>query len=131
MTHPAPHSPRRRPVFLNLAQIKQPVGALTSIGHRLSGVLLAAGVPAVLYLLGRSLEGDAGFAQVAELLRQPWAKLLVVAMVWALAHHMLAGVRHMLTDIDVGSGLGAARRSAWAVNLAALAIAVLAVGVVL
>ena len=131
MTHPAPHPPRRRPVFLNLAQIKQPVGALTSIGHRLSGVLLAAGVPAVLYLLGRSLEGDAGFAQVAELLRQPWAKLLVVAMVWALAHHMLAGVRHMLTDIDVGSGLDAARRSAWAVNLAALAIAVLAIGVVL
>jgi succinate dehydrogenase / fumarate reductase cytochrome b subunit len=44
---------------------------------------------------------------------------------------MLAGVRHMLTDIDVGSSLGKARRSAWGVNLAALAIAVLAAGAIL
>ena len=34
-----------RPVFLNLTQIRMPVGALTSIGHRVTGVLLAASVP--------------------------------------------------------------------------------------
>lgn len=113
-------------MFLNLAQIAMPVGAVTSICHRLSGVLLAAGVPAALYLLGRSLDGEAGFAQVAGVLRQPWAKGLLVALAWA-----LAGVRHLLTDINAGATLGAARRSAWGVNLAALAIAVLAVGAVL
>ena len=126
MAPPAPKTPRPRPVFLNLAQIAMPVGAVTSICHRLSGVLLAAGVPAALYLLGRSLDGEAGFALVAGVLRQPWAKGLLVALAWA-----LAGVRHLLTDINVGATLGAARRSAWGVNLAALAIAVLAVGAVL
>lgn len=126
-----PTLPRQRPVFLNLARITLPVGAITSIGHRLSGVLLAVGVPMVLFALDRSIDGDAGFVQMATLLRQPWAKLLIVALVWALAHHMLAGVRHMLTDINVGSTLGTARRSAWGVNLAALTIALLAVGVVL
>ena len=126
MAPPAPKTPRPRPVFLNLAQIAMPVGAVTSICHRLSGVLLAAGVPAALYLLGRSLDGEAGFALVAGVLRQPWAKGLLVALAWA-----LAGVRHLLTDINVGVTLGAARRSAWGVNLAALAIAVLAVGAVL
>lgn len=131
MTHPASTPPRRRPVFLNLAKIKLPVGATTSIFHRVSGVLLAVGVPMVLFVLGRSIDGEAGFVQMAALLRQPWAKLLLVALIWALAHHMLAGVRHMLTDINIGSTLGAARRSAWGVNLAALVIAVLAVGVVL
>jgi succinate dehydrogenase cytochrome b556 subunit len=40
-----------RPVFLNLMQIQMPVGALTSIGHRITGVLLAVGVPLSLYLL--------------------------------------------------------------------------------
>ena len=129
MTKPA--TPRQRPVFLNLARIKLPVGAMTSIGHRLSGVLLAVGVPMVLYVLGRSIDGEPGFAQMATLLRQPWAKLLLVALIWALAHHMLAGVRHMLTDINIGSTLGTARRSAWGVNVAALAIAALALGVVL
>ncbi len=38
-----------RPVFLNLMQIQMTVGALTSIGHRLTGALLAAGVPFSLY----------------------------------------------------------------------------------
>jgi succinate dehydrogenase / fumarate reductase, cytochrome b subunit len=128
MPAPAPPPPRKRPLFLNLAQIAMPVGAIASICHRISGVLLAAGVPAALYLLGRSLDGEVGFDQVAGVLRQPWAKGLLVALAWALAHHALAGVRHLLTDINVGSTLGTARRSAWGVNLAALAIAVLAVG---
>ncbi|MCB1979204.1 MAG: succinate dehydrogenase, cytochrome b556 subunit [Burkholderiaceae bacterium] len=122
---------RSRPVFLNLAQITLPVGAVTSILHRLSGVLLATGVPALLYLLQRSLGDETDFADTTALLRQPLVKIFLIALAWALAHHMLAGVRHMLTDIDVGSSLGKARRSAWGVNLAALAIAVLAAGAIL
>ncbi len=45
----------RRPVFLDLMQIQMPVGAVTSIGHRISGVVLAASVPIAVYLLGQSL----------------------------------------------------------------------------
>ena len=130
MSKPARTS-RSRPVFLNLAQITLPVGAITSILHRLSGVLLATGVPALLYLLQRSLDDEANSADTTALLRHPLVKIFLIALAWALAHHMLAGVRHMLTDIDVGSSLGKARRSAWGVNLAALAIAVLAAGAIL
>lgn len=105
-----------------------PVGAVTSICHRLSGILLAVGVPASLWLLQRSIDGEAGFAQAAAVLQHPLARPLLLALVWALAHHLLAGVRHMLTDINLGSTLGAARLSAWGVNLGALAIALLASG---
>ena len=45
-----------RPVSLNLTQIRMPVGALTSIGHRISGIVLAASVPMGVYLLDRSLQ---------------------------------------------------------------------------
>lgn len=34
-----------RPVFFNLMRIHMPVGALTSITHRLTGILLALGIP--------------------------------------------------------------------------------------
>ena len=54
-----------RPVFLNLTQIRMPVGALTSIGHRVTGVLLAASVPVGVFLLDRSLQDEQGFADVA------------------------------------------------------------------
>jgi succinate dehydrogenase / fumarate reductase cytochrome b subunit len=48
-----------------------------------------------------------------------------------LAHHSLAGIRHLLSDVDVGSQLHAARRSAWIVNVGAVVVALLAAGVLL
>jgi hypothetical protein len=62
MAHPP--RPPARPVFFNLMQIQMPVGALASIGHRLSGVLLAAGLPAAVWLLDISLRDEQGFAEV-------------------------------------------------------------------
>ena len=35
----------RRPVFLNLIRIRFPIGAIASIGHRISGVILASALP--------------------------------------------------------------------------------------
>jgi succinate dehydrogenase / fumarate reductase cytochrome b subunit len=119
-----------RPVFLDLTRIQMPVGALTSIGHRISGVVLVASVPIAVYLLGLSLCDEAGFAQVAALSTRLGVKAAVVIGVWALAHHVLGGVRHLLSDFDIGSSLRAARRSAWFVNLAGVAVALLAAGVV-
>ena len=118
-----------RPVFLNLMRIQMPVGALTSIGHRISGVVLAASVPAAVYLFGLSLRDQAGFAQVSALFTQLAFKAAVVIVVWALAHHMTAGVRHLLSDFGFGSPLRVARCSAWFVNLAGVAVALLAAGV--
>ena len=118
-----------RPVFLALMRIQMPVGALTSIGHRISGVVLAASVPAAVYLLGLSLRDEAGFAQVTALFGKFAFKAAVVIAVWALAHHVFGGVRHLLSDFDIGSPLRVARRSAWFVNLAGVAVALLAAGV--
>ena len=49
-----------------------------------------------------------------------------LVMVWAATHHLLAGVRHMLMDIGIGSRLAQARMSAWSTIVAALLIALLA-----
>jgi succinate dehydrogenase / fumarate reductase, cytochrome b subunit len=122
---------RSRPVFLNPLQIQMPVGALTSIVHRATGVLLAASVPFDVYLLDLSLRSEYTFAQMASWLALPATKVVVLALIWALAHHALAGIRHLLTDISIGSTLNAARRSAWLVNLGGLAIVLFAAGVLL
>lgn len=116
----------KRPVFLNLAKIQMPVGALTSIGHRISGVILALSVPAAVYLFGLSLRDEQGFASVAALFAQSPAKAFAVLAVWALAHHLLSGVRHLLSDFGIGSPLRLARRSAWFVNVSGVAFALLA-----
>jgi succinate dehydrogenase / fumarate reductase, cytochrome b subunit len=117
---------RQRPVFLHLAQIQMPVGAWTSICHRISGVVLAASVPVGIYLLELSLRDDIGFTHVGALFTQLPVKGAAALVVWALAHHILAGVRHLASDFDIGSPLRAARRSAWFVNLGGVVIALFA-----
>jgi succinate dehydrogenase / fumarate reductase, cytochrome b subunit len=122
---------RSRPVFLNPMRIQMPVGALASIVHRTTGILLAASVPFDVYLLDLSLRSEHTFAQIANWLALPAVKVVALALIWALAHHALAGIRHLLTDVGIGSTLNAARRSAWLVNLGGVVTALLAAGVLL
>jgi succinate dehydrogenase / fumarate reductase cytochrome b subunit len=124
-------SKRHRPVFFNWMQIQMPVGALTSITHRVTGIFLALSIPFGVYVLDLSLQSPQGYAQVIAWFDKFAFKVAAIALAWALAHHLFAGIRHLLSDIDVGSELPAARRSAWIVNLAGVSLALLAAGVLL
>ena len=112
------NKPDSRPVFLNLLRIRQPVTALTSIGHRISGVLLFLSIPVLIMLLDRSLSGPQGFAEVVEWGESPLIKLVLLLLVWAAVHHFLAGIRFLLLDVDLGIDLETARKTAKAVNIA-------------
>lgn len=113
---------RRVPVFLNLAQIRFPIGAIASIGHRVAGVLLFIALPVVALLLDASLRSEAGFDWVRDLLSSPLCTVTCAVLLWALVHHVLAGVRHLLMDVGVGSELARARASARLVLVAAPAL---------
>ncbi len=103
-----------RPVFLNLLLIRQPITAVVSIAHRLSGMLLFLAIPVVLYLLEQSLSSPQGFADAAAFLDGGWVKLALVILSWALAHHFAAGIRFLFLDMDIGIDLASARcSSAW------------------
>jgi succinate dehydrogenase / fumarate reductase, cytochrome b subunit len=119
------------PVFFDLYRIKFPVTAVVSMGHRVSGVLLALCVPVLVYLFQLSLSGPDGYARAGALFQHPAIGAVTVVLIWALAHHVLAGVRHLLFDIHVGTALRTARISAWLVLAVELAIAILAIKVIL
>jgi len=116
---------RIRPSFFKLWQLEFPVGAITSIGHRISGVLLVFGTPVLIYLMDASLRSSQDFERVRALLDTMPVKGLVLAMIGAFAHHFLAGIRHLLMDIDIGSSLPMGRRSAWLVNITSVGMVVL------
>lgn len=120
-----------RPVFFDLLRIQLPVGALTSITHRVTGLILVSGIPLGAYLFDLSLRGAEGYSRVVALFGAIPMRIAAVALAWALAHHMLAGIRHLLSDIDVGSRLSPSRHSAWFVNVLGLAIAAFAAGALL
>lgn len=111
------------PVFLNLFRIRFPVGAVTSIAHRISGVLMFSSLPLLIYLLGLSLQGPAGFEQAVETLQSVWLRAGSVIIAWSVSHHLLSGIRFLLIDMNYGVGLQQAHRSAWLVNVAGVAMA--------
>ena len=108
------------PRYLNLLKIKLPPGGIASIAHRISGVLMFLGIPLVAWLFARSLENEAAFLQVTKLLDSPLALIVSLVLVWSLSHHLLAGIRHLLLDIEIGLDKARARFSAWLVNVGAL-----------
>jgi succinate dehydrogenase / fumarate reductase cytochrome b subunit len=115
------------PRFLALHKIRFPVGAIASIGHRVSGVLLLLSLPVLAWALELSLRTPAGYAQVLAALRSPWAAPGVALAAWALAHHVFAGIRHLLMDVGIGASLPRARASARLAIGAGIAAAILAV----
>ena len=105
----------KRPVYLNLAQIRLPLPGFVSILHRISGVLMVLSLPFLVYLLDVSLRGDAGYVQALVVLDHTAVKLVLMILSWSLAHHVLAGIRYLLIDLDVGVARDATRRLSWAV----------------
>lgn len=113
----------QRPVFLNLARIGFPVGAVASFAHRVSGVLLVLLLPFAMLAFERSLSGEAAFSSLTNAPRSPFGRIAMVVLAWACAHHVLAGLRHLLSDVGIGASLAASRRGAYAVLIAAAALA--------
>jgi len=117
-----------RPVYLSLTQFGWPFTAIASITHRVTGVVLFAGIAYLLWLLDLAVGSEAGFAAAAEFLSQPIAKLALIAVLAALLYHLFAGIKHMFMDFGIGETFAAAKASSMA-TFVLTAIATVLVGV--
>lgn len=101
---------QRRPKYLNLLEIRQPLPAVISILHRISGVLLFfPGIPLLLSGLELALGSPQGYAQFQSLLANPVFKAGLILAVWFFLHHLLAGIRFLGLDLHYGIALQPAR----------------------
>ncbi|UTW04747.1 succinate dehydrogenase, cytochrome b556 subunit [uncultured Amphritea sp.] len=119
----------KRPVNLDLRTIKQPLPAITSILHRVTGLALFFGAFFMLYALGMSLESEQGFEAAAQMLTESFfAKLIAWGLVSALLYHFFAGIKHLVMDLghfeELESGKMAAK-----VTLVVSAVSILLAGV--
>jgi succinate dehydrogenase / fumarate reductase cytochrome b subunit len=104
---------RPRPVYLNLLAIRQPLPAIVSILHRITGALLFAfGIPLLLWFIQRSLVSPDAFAAAMRPLASPLGKLVLLGLAWGYVYHLLAGLRHLALDLHAGIELAPARSSA-------------------
>ncbi len=118
--------PIERPIYLNPLRIHLPLPGWVSILHRLSGALLFAALPLGVWALSLSLTDETGFRRMADAAAHPLGKLFLLFLIWAFAHHLFAGLRHLALDVDWGVDLPRARQSSLAVLLAGGLVTLLA-----
>ncbi len=117
---------RQRPFFLDLPAIRLPIGGVVSIMHRASGAVLSLLIPALLYLLMLSLRSPEDFASVQNFFSGGIGWLIGLGLLWALLHHLFAGLRHLGFDLGWGEEKQRARFTAKLAMVAALALVALA-----
>jgi succinate dehydrogenase / fumarate reductase, cytochrome b subunit len=102
-----------RPVYLDLFAIRQPLPAIVSILHRISGALMfVVGIPLLLWFVQRTLASPDGFRAALARPATPFGKLVVLVLAWCYLFHLLAGLRHLAIDLHIGIALAPARSSA-------------------
>ena len=115
---------KSRPVFLEIPNIRLPIPGIVSILHRISGVILFVMLPVLLYLLSGTLSRKSAFETYRAIVSNPLVKLILIGVLWAYLHHLLAGVRFLFLDAHKGLELNTARNTAKLVFAAALVLTV-------
>jgi succinate dehydrogenase / fumarate reductase, cytochrome b subunit len=101
-----------RPLSPHL-QIYRPMLTMTmSIVHRITGGALYFGTLILAVWLIAAASGKGGFDVVQAILGSFLGRVVLFGYTWALIHHMLGGVRHLVWD--TGYGFGAEAREAGA-----------------
>jgi succinate dehydrogenase / fumarate reductase cytochrome b subunit len=115
-----------RPIYLNLFRIRMPLPSVVSFLHRVSGALmLVFGIPLLLAGVSASLASPESWEGLRQTLAHPLAKLVLIGFVWAFLHHLCAGIRHLLLDLDIGVELAPARASSWGVFAVSIALSLI------
>jgi succinate dehydrogenase / fumarate reductase cytochrome b subunit len=96
-----------------------------SIVHRMTGVGLTLGAVLVVWWLLAAATGPEYFAIVDGLLTSWIGLLVLLGSTWALAYHLLNGIRHLVWDIGYGYELETVDRSGIAVLIGSGVLTVL------
>jgi succinate dehydrogenase / fumarate reductase, cytochrome b subunit len=117
---------KKRPVNLDIATIKLPIGGVVSIMHRLSGIFLFAGIAVLMWMLDLSLSSEEGFVAAGSFASSLLCKIILWAVLAGLAYHMVAGIRHLVMDFGVGETLKGGQLGAKLVLVIAIVLIILA-----
>ena len=133
----APDSPvsnppvRERPLSPHLQVYRWQVQMVTSILHRATGIALAFGMLGLVWgLLALAAGPDEWNAFTACAGSLP-GKLVLLAFSWALAYHLINGIRHLLQDMGQGFAVRDFVRNSWFSVIGSVALVVVVWAIVL
>ncbi|AUR52686.1 succinate dehydrogenase, cytochrome b556 subunit [Aquella oligotrophica] len=117
---------QQRPKYLDLPKLgsKMSITAKVSILHRASGVLMFLAIPFVLYLFHKSLTSAEFYSSSYNVATCAFMKVVYIVLIWAIMHHMCAGVRFLFLDMHKGIEKGTAQKTARWVMVVSLLLTV-------
>jgi succinate dehydrogenase / fumarate reductase, cytochrome b subunit len=116
-------STRPRPLSPHLGIYRFMYTMATSIAHRITGIVLSAGLVVLIGWLFAAASGAEAYAEASALLSTGFVKLLVAAWLLAFCYHLCNGLRHLNWDLGRGLEKADARRSATLVVAVAVTLA--------
>ena len=92
--------------LVDATKYRLPVAGYVSILHRVSGVLMFALLPLLIWLFDTSLSSEISYERFAAAFTAGIGfvpglvvKIVVWGLIWAYLHHFIAGVRHLWMDM--------------------------------
>jgi succinate dehydrogenase / fumarate reductase cytochrome b subunit len=107
-----PQKSDARPLSPHLTVYHWAPTMIVSITHRLTGVGLSVGMLALALWLVAISNGPSGYLAFYSYALTPFGLLVMFGFAWALAFHLLQGIRHLAWDLGYGFAKETARLTA-------------------
>lgn len=104
-----------RPLSPHLQIYRPMLSMMMSIVHRITGAALYFGTALVVIWLVSAAAGPSAFAAVQSIYGSLFGQIVLFGYTWALVHHAIGGVRHLIWD--VGRGFGPERELLYRLSL--------------
>ena len=122
-TTTGPH--RSRPLSPHLQIYKPTLTMMMSIVHRITGAALYFGTLLLAWWLIAAASGPNAYANVEWFMGSLIGKLVLFGYTWALLHHLLGGVRHLIWDTGHGMGAVGREQLTWLTPIGSVALTLL------
>jgi succinate dehydrogenase / fumarate reductase cytochrome b subunit len=122
-------TPIERPLSPHLQIYRWPITMAMSIAHRVTGAGLYFGTLLLAWWLLSAASGPNAYAKVQWFMGTWIGRLLLLGYTWALFHHMLGGIRHLIWDTLHGLERGEREWLAVATLVGSIVLTVLAWGI--
>ena len=111
-----------RPLSPHMQIYRWPLPMAMSILHRITGGGLYVGTLLMAWWLTATASGPNAYATFGAFINSWIGQLILFGYTWALLHHMLGGIRHLIWDTGAGLEKHTASKIAWATLAISLAL---------
>ena len=113
---------KARPMHLNLFVMRFPITAISSIGHRISGIWIFICLPFLLLMLQESLANLESFSNISNKFNNIYYKLFLLSFLIASIYHAIAGIRHIIMDLGFMESKNESKITSWIVIISSIII---------